>query len=186
MPVVEIHLIEGYDDNTKARLGQALTDAVRQVVPADPDAVTILTHEVAASGYMRGGKPRKPAPALPDPRTIVHDYLAAMERRDLTGAEQFLGAGFHMTFPGGVHMTRLSELVDWAKGRYRSVTKTYDGFDVAGGDTGARVYCFGTLSGEWPDGTAFDGIRFVDRFELQGGLITRQDVWNDLAEVRNG
>ncbi len=68
--------------------------------PADPDAVTILTHEVAASGYMRGGKPRKPAPALPDPRTIVHDYLAAMERAIWTGAEQILGAGFHMTFPG--------------------------------------------------------------------------------------
>ncbi len=52
-----------------------------------------------------------------------------------------------------------------------------------GGDTGASVYCFGTLGGEWPDGTAFDGIRFIDRFELQGGLITRQDVWNDMAEV---
>lgn len=184
MPVVEIHLIEGYDDSTKARLGQALTDAVLQVVPAAPDAVTILTHEVSPAGYMRDGKPRSPAPALPDPKAIVGEFLAAMERRDLTAAEQFLGAGFQMTFPGGVRMTRLPELVDWAKERYRSVTKTYDGFDVAAGDHGALVFCFGTLSGEWPDGTAFDGIRFIDRFEMQGGLIVRQDVWNDLGEVR--
>ncbi len=24
-------------------------------------------------------------------------------------------------------------------------------------------------------------VRFIDRFELTDGLITRQDVWNDLA-----
>jgi hypothetical protein len=35
----------------------------------------------------------------------------------------------------------------------------------------------------WLDGTAFSGIRFIDRFEVAGGLIRRQDVWNDLAEV---
>jgi len=28
----------------------------------------------------------------------------------------------------------------------------------------------------------FEGVRFVDRFEVAGGLLTRQDVWNDLAE----
>jgi hypothetical protein len=48
----------------------------------------------------------------------------------------------------------------------------------------AVVYTRGTLAGEWPDGTAFGGIRFIDRFEVTDGFITRQDVWNDLAEVR--
>ncbi|MGB1034547.1 MAG: 4-oxalocrotonate tautomerase, partial [Primorskyibacter sp.] len=46
------------------------------------------------------------------------------------------------------------------------------------------VYCRGTLSGEWPDGTAFDAIRFIDRFEIVGDKITKQDVWNDIAETR--
>ena len=50
---------------------------------------------------------------------------------------------------------------------------------------GARVavYVSGTLSGEWPDGAAFTGIRFIDRFEVERGLIRCQDVWNDLAET---
>ena len=33
-----------------------------------------------------------------------------------------------------------------------------------------------------PGDQVFEGIRFVDRFEVAGGRITRQDVWNDLAE----
>jgi hypothetical protein len=90
-----------------------------------------------------------------------------------------------MQFPGRAPMTRLSELLDWAAPRYRFVTKSYHGFDVmAGGDAGGIVYCRGVLAGEWPDGTPFDGIRFIDRFELVDGLIRRQDVWNDIAETR--
>jgi hypothetical protein len=41
----------------------------------------------------------------------------------------------------------------------------------------------GTLHGVWLDGTPFEGIRFIDRFELADGRIQRQDVWNDMAEV---
>jgi len=111
---------------------------------------------------------------------MVRAFLAAMEARDLPLAQSFLGAGFVMTFPGGVRMTTLAELVAWARPRYRFVRKTYDGFD----DAGDTVYCHGTLSGEWPDGAAFSGVRFIDRFELSNGQIVRQDVWNDIAEVR--
>jgi len=42
------------------------------------------------------------------------------------------------------------------------------------------VFCTGTLHGEWLDGSTFEGIRFVDRFEIADGLLQRQDVWNDL------
>ena len=81
-------------------------------------------------------------------------------------------------------MHSLQALVDWAKPRYRFVRKTYEGFDVMR-RSGAQslVYCRGTLSGEWPDGAAFDGIRFIDRFEVEDGKIVRQDVWNDIAET---
>jgi hypothetical protein len=48
------------------------------------------------------------------------------------------------------------------------------------------VYCHGTLEGCWLDGTAFSGVRFIDRFLVQGGLLVSQDVWNDLAEHRPG
>ena len=46
------------------------------------------------------------------------------------------------------------------------------------------VYCFGTLSGEWLDGTPFAGIRFIDRFTLRDGLLADQTVWNDMGEFR--
>ena len=180
MPVVEIHLIEGYSEADKQRLGSALTQAVRSVVPAPPDAVTVMMHELPATDYFRGGSRRTPAPALPDPAALVRAYLDAMEARDLPAAQAMLTEDFTMTFPGGAPLRTLQELIDWAAPRYRFVTKTYEGFDTCG-DT---VYCRGTLSGEWPDGTAFSGIRFVDRFELRAGRIARQDVWNDIAEVR--
>ena len=50
----------------------------------------------------------------------------------------------------------------------------------------AVVYARGALSGEWPDGAAFEGVRFIDRFEITGGKIVRQDVWNDIGEARGG
>ena len=51
---------------------------------------------------------------------------------------------------------------------------------------GARVavYISGTLHGEWTDGGPFEGIRFIDRFEVTGGKIVLQEVWNDLAAMR--
>ena len=40
----------------------------------------------------------------------------------------------------------------------------------------------GTLYGAWPDGTPFEGNRYVDRYVVKHGLITQMDVWNDSAE----
>lgn len=184
MPVAEIHLIEGYSDTEKTRLGRAVTDAIRLVVPAAPEAITVMLHEHKPSQYMRGGAHRTPAPAAPDPVEVVRHYLTAMEARDLETARAMLGDGFTMTFPGPSVMTTLEELIAWARPRYQSVAKTYDAFEAFQGADAAVVYTRGTLAGVWPDGGAFEGIRFIDRFELIGGKITKQDVWNDIAEVK--
>lgn len=185
MPIVELHLLKGYGAEEKRRLHEALTSAVRLVVPAGPDAITVMIHEMATENYSRGGTHRSGAPALPDPVDIVRRFLSAMEARELDKAESMLAAGFSMRFPGTKPMSTLSELLEWARPRYRFVRKTYEGFDaLQGSDSAAIVYCRGSLSGEWPDGTAFGGIRFMDRFEVEAGRITRQDVWNDIAEVR--
>jgi limonene-1,2-epoxide hydrolase len=114
----------------------------------------------------------------------VRAYLAAMEARDLPGAQAKLAPGFTMTFPGGVTFTQLADLVAWARPRYRFVKKTFTRFDAAPAPDGTVVACFGTLAGEWPDGTAFSGIRFCDWFLVDSaGLIARQEVWNDLSET---
>ena len=47
---------------------------------------------------------------------------------------------------------------------------------------GDIVYSLGTLYGEWPDGTPFEGNRYVDRYVVKDGLIVQVDVWNDSAE----
>lgn len=114
----------------------------------------------------------------------VRAYLAAMEARDLPAAQALLAPGFTMQFPGPVTFTSLAELIEWAKPRYRFVRKAYERFDEAPVSDGAVVYCYGTLAGEWPDGTAFSGIRFIDRFTVRAGRLIDQTVWNDLAEVQ--
>ena len=121
---------------------------------------------------------------------LIRRYLGAMEQRDLPAARSCLGEGFRMTFPGENTFTEIEQLIDWASSRYREVSKTIEGLDVCvnkpsrGDDPTMTVYCFGTLSGRWPDGTEFGGIRFIDRFAVVNNTITEQWVWNDLAEVR--
>ena len=44
------------------------------------------------------------------------------------------------------------------------------------------VYSVGTLYGEWPDGTSFEGNRYVDRYVVRNGKIVKMEVWNDSAE----
>ncbi len=113
----------------------------------------------------------------------VREYLRAMEERDLERARTFLAPDFTMMFPGGVTMASLDELVEWSKGRYRSITKTFEDFDVFedGGDT--VVYSTGMLNGEALDGSMISEVRYIDRFIFRDGLIVDQQVWNDLADV---
>ncbi|NRA98614.1 MAG: tautomerase family protein [Rhodobacteraceae bacterium] len=184
MPIIEAHILEGYSPKEKSRLTAALTDAVRFVVPATDEAVTVMVHEMAPENYARGGQSRSPAPALPDPEELALDFLTSMEARKIETAEAMLATGFRMRFPGTDEMTSISELIDWAKDRYRFVEKTITSTEAFHSKGCAVVYVIGTLRGEWPDGTPFDGIRFIDRFEIKGGKIISQDVWNDIAEER--
>jgi hypothetical protein len=115
------------------------------------------------------------------PIRLVRHFLDAMEARDLARARSYLADGFTMTFPGGERFTELEALVAWARPRYRFVRKSYERFDAGEGSQGRTVTCFGTLSGEWPDGRSFEGIRFCDWFLVRDDRLQRQEVWNDLA-----
>jgi len=113
------------------------------------------------------------------PEAAVRAYLDAMERRDLAAAKALLAPGFFMVFPGNKRFDALEQLVESAKGRYRSARKTYERYETAGD----AVYCYGTLHGELLDGSPYSGIRFIDRFTVRGGKLVDQNVWNDMAEV---
>ena len=117
-----------------------------------------------------------------NPSELARAFLEAMERRDLAAARAFLADDFAMLFPGGARFTRLENLVAHGAGRYRWVKKRFERFDEAPLEGGSVVYCFGTLYGEWLDGSAFEGIRFIDRFVVRGGRLADHKVWNDLGE----
>ncbi len=114
----------------------------------------------------------------------VETFLERMEARDLEGAKALLSDEFAMVFPGGASFLELGELIAWAKPRYRWVKKTFYRWDVTSSGDEATVICQGTLYGEFPDGSTFENIRFIDWFLVRNGKLHRQHVWNDLGEYR--
>jgi hypothetical protein len=183
MPVVSITLLPGYAPDTQHRMVNRVAQAVRSVIVTPEAGTTVFINEV--STYRRDGQVfsggRAPQPVASE---LVQSFLQAMQARDLRTAQGFLHADFRMCFPGGVQMRTLPELIGWAQQRYSAIRKDYAQFEESWqGDT-TVVFCHGTLQGTWLHGEAFEGIRFIDRMEVRDGLITRQDVWNDLAEHR--
>ena len=183
MPIITVTLIAGYEQSVRTALCERLSDAAHAVTGAPTDGVTVVVNEVPAGNYMRGRQHRNPGRPPESSSDLVRTYLAALETRDLEAARALLQQGFSMTFPGGVVMHSLEDLIAWASARYREIRKTYSGFDEMESEHGSVVYCHGTLMGETLDGKAFSGVRFVDRFTVRDGGLVDQAVWNDLAEV---
>jgi phenylpyruvate tautomerase PptA (4-oxalocrotonate tautomerase family) len=181
MPVTQITLLPGYPAEVRERLVARVSSAVASVIDAPQAGITTFVNEAVT--YQRDGRAfRSGNAAHPVASDLVRGFLAAMQARELDRAKTFLAPGFEMYFPGGVCFTALEQLVEWGRRRYRFVTKSFERFDEAWTTDGAVVHCHGTLSGEWPDGRVFAGVRFIDRFEVEDGCLRRQDVWNDLAE----
>ena len=183
MPVINVTLIAGYDDATRQRLCERLTDAAMASIHAPAEAVTVFITEVQPSSYMRGRTAKVPRAAPVPPAQLCLDFLDALGGRDLERAKAMVSEGFAMTFPGPAKFTDFADLLAWSAPRYRSIAKKIDRVDEAPLGETVGVYVTGTLYGEKPDGTPFQGIRFIDRFEVQAGRILRQEVWNDMAEA---
>lgn len=119
---------------------------------------------------------------LPPEAETVRDYLEASMVPDPERAATYMAENVIITFTGGRVYDHPSGPAAFNAGRYKWVKKRIDRFDVAPGPHGVVVYSVGTLYGEWPDGTPFEGNRYVDRFEVENGKIVKMDVWNDSAE----
>jgi hypothetical protein len=120
---------------------------------------------------------------------IVERFLAASMVPDPETAARYIAADLRITFTGGRKYGHPRETTAFNARRYKWVKKAMERTDVVPGDGETIVYNLGTLYGEWPDGTPFEGNRYVDRFVVRGGKIVQMDVWNDSAErllVRNG
>lgn len=119
-----------------------------------------------------------------DPGALVDTYLITLMKPDPEGARQYVSPELRIRFTGGREMRDPSECTAFNKARYAWVKKRFESTEVVAGATDeyAVVYNRGTLYGEWPDGTPFEGNRYVDRYVVRNGLITEMDVWNDSAE----
>lgn len=115
---------------------------------------------------------------------LVDEYLRILMIPDPEGVRGFVAPDLQIRFTGGRAMQAPSECAAFNAQRYAWVRKRIARTEVVSGGTAEEtvVYSLGTLYGAWPDGTPFEGNRYVDRYVVRHGLITQMDVWNDSAE----
>jgi ketosteroid isomerase-like protein len=115
---------------------------------------------------------------------IVEEYLRLHMIPDPDAARQFCAPGMEIRFTGNRLMHDPAEATAFNRSRYKWVKKKFGPTHVVAGATAEEtiVYQTGHLYGEWPDGTAFDGNRYVDRYVVRRGKIVQMEVWNDSAE----
>jgi len=119
---------------------------------------------------------------------IVNEFLRLIMLPDPIAASRYTAPGMKIFFTGGRAMSEPADCTKFNASRYKWVKKRIERTEtVIAGSNGAApdefvVYSLGTLYGEWPDGTPFEGNRYVDRYVVNAGLITDMDVWNDSAE----
>lgn len=113
---------------------------------------------------------------------IVSNFLEASMVPDPERAATYMAADVQITFTGGRAMPDTATITAFNGKRYAWVKKALGHFDWTEHPDYTVVYSNGTLYGEWPDGRPFAGNRYLDRFEVRDGKITRMDVWNDSAE----
>jgi hypothetical protein len=117
-------------------------------------------------------------------RQLVEEFLRVIMIPDPVGARAFTAPDMRIRFTGGREMHDPADCSLFNKGRYAWVKKRFERTDVVAGatDEEAIVYNIGTLYGAWPDGTPFEGNRYVDRYVVRHQRIVQMDVWNDSAE----
>jgi hypothetical protein len=118
----------------------------------------------------------------------VNEFLRLIMIPDPAAASKFTAPDMKILFTGKRAFSAPAECTQFNATRYKWVKKRIERTDVVissaeelqRGET--VVYSIGTLYGEWPDGTPFEGNRYVDRYVVKNGLITHMEVWNDSAE----
>jgi hypothetical protein len=113
---------------------------------------------------------------------LVERFLVASMVPDPETAATLMAKDVAITFTGGRKFQHPRDSTGFNAMRYKWVKKKMERTDVAPGIGETIVYNTGTLYGEWPDGTPFEGNRYVDRFVVREGQIVQMDVWNDSAE----
>lgn len=118
-----------------------------------------------------------------DAAAMIDKFLQLNEDRKIDEVQAMMSPDCVIEFPGGNRFKSIADMVENAKGRYNWVKKHRDRYFVGVNGNQTTVTSLGTLYGENLDGVAFDGIRYVDVFIIENGLIIEQRVWNDFGET---
>jgi len=183
MPVTQITLLPGYAPEVRTRLVDRVSQAVRSVIDTPEAGTTTFVNEAVT--YRRDGRVFAAGrAAFPVASEQVQAYLAALDSHDLFQAQGLLANDVEMCLPGGVRLRSLHERALWLQDRYRWRRQTPQTWDESWQGDVTVVHCHGTLAGEWRDGSPFEGVRCIDRFELVAGLIRRHDAWQEMDVPR--
>lgn len=121
---------------------------------------------------------------MPSAVDVVKTFLDAMGKRDFAAMETVMAPNFKMTVTGGSVFSHPREFAAQSRGRQKSAIKTTDRYDEIPTATGAIVYSIGSMAGEWNNGTTYQGVRYIDRFEIVNGKIADMNVYSDMSEFR--
>ncbi|WP_254838899.1 nuclear transport factor 2 family protein [Natronomonas marina] len=114
----------------------------------------------------------------PTPREIAEEFLNRLEDERRDTVDELVGDDAVITVPGArfegpgateAFLAHYDPRYDWA-------AKDFDRWI----ETDQAAISIGTLYGEDNDGEGFSGVRYVDVYEVDDGLIRRLDIWNDL------
>ena len=115
---------------------------------------------------------------------VVAAYLERSMVPDPEGAAAYVADEVKIIFTGGRDFAAPADTAAFNAKRYSWVKKRpgrmHAAVDATTGDM--HVFNTGHLYGAWPDGTTFDGNRYIDTFIVRDGLIVETQVWNDSAE----
>ena len=116
-----------------------------------------------------------------EPREVVEEFFDRMEddeRRPTVG--ELFAENAVITVPGEYFEgpDAPEEMLEFVgPPRYEWAAKEFNRWIT----TGPHVVSLGTLYGVKGDGEEFAGVRYVDIYEVRGGLIHRLDIYNDLT-----
>jgi len=115
----------------------------------------------------------------PDPRATVEEFFSRMEDERRSTVDELFADTVTITVPGETFTgpSAATEFLAFLEPRYEWAGKEFDRWLVKG----ETVISIGTLYGVDNDGERFENVRYVDIYEVTDDLITRLDIYNDLA-----
>lgn len=115
-----------------------------------------------------------------DPRAVVEEFFERLEDEDRRQTvDELFAPDVRITVPGAEFEgpDASQQMREFLSPRYEWIAKEFDQWITSG----PHVVSTGTLYGVDNGGDEFDGVRYVDVYEVHDGLIRRLDIYNDLA-----